>query len=68
MTVDNLMIVIIFGGIAVCGAYFRAQYLDWRNRQTAKIIERAKVRLLYRVGPSRLQKMPHSCGTCDLFY
>lgn len=48
MNADNLMMVMILGGITLCGAYFRAQYLDWRNRQTAEAERKNRVRLLYR--------------------
>jgi hypothetical protein len=47
MDVDDLMMVMILGGIALCGAYFRAQYMDWRNQQTAEVQKTIRLRLLY---------------------
>jgi len=41
----NLMMVMIFGGVALCGAYFRARYMDWRNQQTAEVERKLRVRL-----------------------
>jgi hypothetical protein len=52
----NLMMVMIFSGIALCGAYFRAQYMDWCNQQTAEVERKLRVRLLYRDELSRPQK------------
>lgn len=45
---DNLLMVMILGGIALCGAYFRGQYMDWRSQQTAEAEKKIRVRLLYR--------------------
>jgi hypothetical protein len=47
MNVDNLMMVLILVGIALCGAYFRSQYMDWRRQQTAEAEKKLQVRLLY---------------------
>jgi hypothetical protein len=52
----NLMMVMIFSGIALCGAYFRAQYRDWRSQQTAEVERKLRVRLLYRDELSRPQE------------
>jgi hypothetical protein len=56
ISANNLMIVMIFSGIALCGAYFRAQYMDWCDQQTAEIEKRLRVRLLYRDELSRPQE------------
>jgi hypothetical protein len=56
MNVDNLMMVMISGGTALCGAYIRAQYMDWRNQQTAEVEKTIRVRLLYPVELSRPQE------------
>ena len=45
MNVGNLMMVMILGGIALCGAYFRAQFMDWRTQQTAEVDKKIRVRL-----------------------
>jgi hypothetical protein len=47
MNEDNLMMVMILSGFALCGAYFRAQYRDWRNRQSAEAEQKRRVRLMY---------------------
>jgi hypothetical protein len=47
MNEDNLMMVMILTGFVLCGAYFRAQYRDWRNRQTAEAEQRSRVPLIY---------------------
>jgi hypothetical protein len=44
----TLMMVMIFSGVALCGAHFLAQYTDWRNQQTAEVERKLRVRLLYR--------------------
>ena len=56
MNVDNLMMLMIWGGIALCGAYFRAQYVNWRNQQTTGIEKKIRVRLLYRAELLRPQE------------
>jgi hypothetical protein len=56
MNTDNLMMVMILGGITLCGAHFRAQYMDWRNQQIAEVEKKIRVRLLYRNELSRPQE------------
>jgi hypothetical protein len=56
MDVYDLMMVMISGGIALCSAYIRAQYVDWRNQQTAEVEKTIRVRLLYPVELSRPQE------------
>ncbi len=56
MNVGNLMMVMILGGIALCGAYFRAQFMDWRTQQTDEVDKKIRVRLLYRDELSRPQE------------
>ena len=48
MNVDNLMMFMIWGGIALCGAYFRGQYMDWRNQQTTGVKQRIRQTLSVR--------------------
>jgi hypothetical protein len=43
-------------GIALCGAYFRGQYTDWRRQQTAETERKIQVRLLYQDKLSRPQE------------
>jgi hypothetical protein len=52
----NLMMAMIFSGIALCGAYFRSRYMDWCNQQTAEVERKLRVRLLYRDELSRPQE------------
>jgi hypothetical protein len=47
MTMDNVMMIIILVGFALCGGYFRAQYKDWREQQIAETQGKMRVRLLY---------------------
>jgi hypothetical protein len=47
MTLDNVMMIIILGGFALCGGYFRAQYKDWRKQHIAETQGKTRVRLLY---------------------
>ena len=56
MTTDSLLIVIIFSGVALCGAYFRAQFVDLRKQRRAEIEEGTRTHLLYRVELSRPEK------------
>ena len=56
MDVDDLMMVMISGGIALCGAYIRAQYMDWRNQQSAEVEKTSRVRPLYPLELSRPQE------------
>jgi mannose-1-phosphate guanylyltransferase len=48
MDAGHVMMVMIVGGIALCGIHFRAQYTDWRRRQTAELERVIRVRELYR--------------------
>jgi hypothetical protein len=58
VSVDTFMMFTVFSGLALCGVYFRSQYLDWRRRQTADVRQKLVVRLLYQVeaGLSRSQE------------
>ena len=56
MNAGDLIMVMILGGIALCGAYFRGQFMDWRNQQTAEVEKKMRVRLLYRDEFSRPQE------------
>jgi hypothetical protein len=47
MTMDDVMMIIILGGFALCGGYFRAQYKDWRKQHIAETQRKLRVRLLY---------------------
>ena len=53
---DSFMMFIVFGGLALCGAYFRAQYIDWRRQQTADVKPKLRGRLLYQVESARPQE------------
>jgi hypothetical protein len=47
MTLDNVMMIIILAGFALCGGYFQAQYKDWRKQNLAETRGKMRVRLLY---------------------
>jgi hypothetical protein len=47
MSEDDLMMAMILGGFALCGAYFRAQYRDWRHRRAAEAEQKGRARLMY---------------------
>jgi len=47
MNEDNLVMAMILSGFALCGAYFRAQYKEWRRRLSAKVKQSDRIRLLY---------------------
>ncbi len=49
MNEDNLMLAMILSGFALCGAYFRAQYRDWRDRRIAEAKRKSRARLQYQV-------------------
>lgn len=46
---DDFMLFIVITGFVLCGAYFRAQYKDWRRQQTSDAKEKIQVRLLYQL-------------------
>ena len=37
---DSFLMCIVFSGLALCGAYFRSQYIDWRQKNAAQAEER----------------------------
>jgi hypothetical protein len=44
---DDLMMIMIFSGIALCGAYFHSQFMNWRRQHTAEAETDVRDRLLY---------------------
>lgn len=54
--IDAFMMFTVFGGFAFCAAYFRAQYMDWRQKRSSDLEKQVRARLLYQVGTSRVQK------------
>jgi hypothetical protein len=46
---DDFMLFIELTGFILCGAYFRAQYRDWRRQKTSDAKEKIQVRLLYQL-------------------
>jgi hypothetical protein len=71
INIDNFMLFIVMMGFALCGAYFRAQYKDWRRHQTLDAKEKGRVRLLYQRDSQspcsqagvRVQSEDHVSGT-----
>jgi hypothetical protein len=49
INVDNFMVFLVIAGFALCGAYFRAQYKEWRRQQSSDANEKIRIRLLYQV-------------------
>jgi len=47
--IDAFMMFTVYGGFALCAAYFRAQYMDWRQERAADLKEKIRVRLSYQV-------------------
>jgi hypothetical protein len=47
MNWDNVMMIIILSGFALCGGYFNAQYTDWRRQQKAEMEEKIRMHLLH---------------------
>jgi hypothetical protein len=50
---DDFMMFIVLAGFALCGAYFRAQYMEWRQQKAAAVKNDVRVRLLYHGGSAR---------------
>jgi hypothetical protein len=48
--VDICMMLLVLIGLVLWGAYIRAQFVDWRQQQTANSNKKARVRQLYQVG------------------
>jgi hypothetical protein len=44
MSIDDLMIAIIIGGIGLTGAYLRAEFMSWRKVNAAERRKRAGLR------------------------
>jgi hypothetical protein len=54
--IDAFMMLTIVNGFLFCAAYFRSQYLDWRQQQAPYVKEKLRIRLLDQVQLSRPQK------------
>lgn len=54
--IDAFMMFTIINGFVFCAAYFRSQYLDWRQQQASYVKEKLRIRLLDQVQLSRPQK------------
>jgi hypothetical protein len=46
---DDFMLFLVIAGFALCLAYFRAQYRDWRRRQISEASQKSRARLLYQL-------------------
>jgi hypothetical protein len=44
MSIDDLMIAIIIGGIGLTGAYLRAEFISWRRSNAAERKKKADLR------------------------
>jgi hypothetical protein len=54
--IDAFMMFTVFGGFACCAAFFRAQYMDWRQQRASDVKKTTRVRLLYQLKSSHSQK------------
>jgi len=48
MSIDDLMIAIIIGGIGLTGAYLRAEFISWRRSNAAERRKKAGLRAVTR--------------------
>jgi hypothetical protein len=51
--IDAFMMFTVFTGFAFCAAYFRAEYIDWRQYRISDVEKMIRVRLLYEIGGPR---------------
>jgi len=63
MNADSLMMTIILGGIALCGVYFRAQFMNWRKQHTAEKKNEIQGRLLHALPPQERTVVPANDDT-----
>jgi hypothetical protein len=64
--IDAFMMFTVYGGFALCAAYFRAQYMDWRQEHAADLKEKVRVRLFYQVRFSRGRKSVGAGAVVDV--
>jgi hypothetical protein len=60
MSVDDLLFIIIFGGVVLSVAHLRAQYSVRRSNRIAELRYESRVRELYGTGPNRLEPLKGS--------
>jgi hypothetical protein len=47
MSLDDVLFVVIVGGVGLCAAYFRGEYLGWREHRAAEMRREANMRALH---------------------
>jgi hypothetical protein len=53
MSLDDVLFAVIVGGVGLCAAYFRDEYIGWRKRSAAEMRKEMRMRELYIDGFSR---------------
>ncbi len=47
---SDFMMFMVFSGLALCVAYFRAQYMEWRRDQATSVKAKVRERLRFMTG------------------
>ena len=47
MSLDDVLFVVIVGGVGLCAAYFRGEYIGWREYRAAEMRREASMRALH---------------------
>jgi hypothetical protein len=47
MSLDDVLFVVIVGGVGLCAAYFRGEYIGWREHRAAEMRREASMRALH---------------------
>jgi hypothetical protein len=47
MSLDDVLFVVIVGGMGLCAAYFRGEYIGWREHRAAEMRREASMRALH---------------------
>jgi hypothetical protein len=47
MSLDDVLFVVIVSGVGLCAAYFRDEYIGWREQRAAEMRRVARMRALH---------------------
>jgi len=47
MSLDNILFVVIVGGVGLCAAHFRDEYIAWREHRAAEMRKQTSMRHLH---------------------
>jgi hypothetical protein len=47
MSLDDVLFGVIVGGVGLCAAYFRDEYIGWRKRRAAELRKQTSMRELH---------------------